>query len=128
MTADLNQSGAATARIAVKEIRHMSNLNILTEGNFDTEVSNGVTLVDFWAEWCGPCKMMMPTMEELATDFTGKAKISKANVDDAPALAQKFGVSSIPTILILKDGSEVKRFVGVTKKGELAAAIDEALV
>jgi thioredoxin 1 len=105
----------------------MSNLNVLTESNFDAEVASGVTLVDFWAEWCGPCKLIMPTMEELAGEYEGKAKIGKANVDEAPALAQKYSVSSIPTILILKDGEEIKRFVGVTKKGELAGALDEAL-
>jgi thioredoxin 1 len=105
----------------------MGNATVFTDTNFKDETASGVTLVDFWAEWCGPCRMIAPAIEELATTYAGKAKVGKVNVDDAPNLATDFGVSSIPTLLVLKDGAEVKRFVGVTAKGELSAALDGAL-
>ena len=104
----------------------MSNAQDLTTDEFDTTVGNGVTLVDFWAEWCGPCRMMGPILDRLASEYTGKAQIRKVNVDNEPDLAMRFDVSSIPTILVFKDGELKKRFVGVTAKGELATAIDGA--
>ena len=105
----------------------MSNATELTESNFNDTVANGVTLVDFWAEWCGPCKMLTPIIDELVGEYDGKATISKVNVDEASELAQQFGVSSIPTLLVMKDGKEVNRFVGVTSKDNLSKALDEAL-
>lgn len=105
----------------------MGNATALTGSNFQSTVSSGVTLVDFWAEWCGPCRMVAPTIDELAKDYDGKATVAKVNVDDAGDIAAQFGISSIPTLLVMKDGSEVKRFVGVTQKGELAKALDAAL-
>ena len=105
----------------------MSNATALDNGNFDQTVQQGVTLVDFWAEWCGPCRMIAPVVDELASEYDGKATIAKVNVDDAGEIAQKFGVSSIPTLLVMKDGEEVNRFVGVTSKADLAKAIDAAL-
>jgi len=105
----------------------MGTATTFTDQNFAEATASGVTLVDFWAEWCAPCRAIAPTIEELATDYAGKAAVGKVNVDDAPGLAQNFGVSSIPTLLVIKDGQEVKRFVGVTKKTDLAAAIDAAL-
>jgi len=83
-----------------------------------------VTLVDFWAQWCGPCLMMTPTLNELAADYAGKATIAKVNVDNESELAQQYAVASIPCLLIIKDGEEKSRFVGVTAKGELARALD----
>ena len=105
----------------------MSNATALTQDNFEATVSSGVTLVDFWAEWCGPCKMIAPAIDELAGEYDGKASVTKVNVDEEGGLAQQFGVASIPTLLILKDGEEVNRFVGVTPKDDLAKAIDEAI-
>ncbi len=105
----------------------MSNAAALTQDNFEATVSGGVTLIDFWAEWCGPCKMIAPAIDELAAAYDGKANITKVNVDEEGELAQKFGVASIPTLLILKDGEEVNRFVGVTPKDDLAKAIDAVL-
>ncbi|MBP8128007.1 MAG: thioredoxin [Candidatus Hydrogenedentes bacterium] len=99
----------------------------LTKSNFAATVSGGVTLVDFWAEWCGPCRMVAPVIEELAGQYEGKAKIGKVNVDHEQALAEQFGVSSIPTLVVLKDGKEATRFVGVTAKDQLSKAIDAAL-
>ena len=98
-----------------------------TESNFQETASSGVTLIDFWAEWCGPCRMITPIIEELSSEYEGKATIGKVNVDDAAGLAQKFGVASIPTLIVLKDGEEVKRFVGVTSKDNLVKALDEAV-
>jgi thioredoxin 1 len=105
----------------------MGSAAALNEGNFAAATGSGVSLVDFWAVWCGPCRMIAPLVEELAGEYAGKANIAKVDVDEAPGLAEKFGVSSIPTLLVLKNGQEVKRFVGVTKKQDLTAAIDAAL-
>ncbi|MDO8507564.1 MAG: thioredoxin [bacterium] len=95
---------------------------VLTDKNFESEVlkGNGVVLVDFWAPWCGPCRMLGPVVEELAKDFEGKAKVGKVNVDESPQTAGQYGVMSIPTILIFKDGSPVETFVGVQPKEVLA--------
>ncbi len=105
----------------------MSNAVELTQENFKDAVAKGVTLVDFWAEWCGPCRMIAPVLDELGGEYAGKATIAKVNVDDAPGLAEEFSVQSIPTLLIVKDGQEVNRFIGVTGKGDLAAALDAAI-
>ena len=78
---------------------------ILTDANFADETSSGVTLVDFWAPWCGPCQMMLPIIEEIAKEFEGKAKVGKLNVDENPETAQRFGVMSIPTFKIIKEQS-----------------------
>lgn len=98
-----------------------------TKNNFANETSQGVSLVDFWAEWCGPCRMMSPIIDDLSKEYEGKAKIGKINVDEEMELAEQFGVSSIPTLVILKDGNEVKRFVGLTQKAVLASALDSFL-
>jgi len=98
-----------------------------TKNNFAQETASGVSLVDFWAEWCGPCRMMSPIIDELAKEFDGKAKIGKVNVDEEMELAEQFGVSSIPTLVIIKDGKEVKRFVGVTQKAVLTSALNSFL-
>ena len=89
--------------------------------NFEKEVlnSNEPVLVDFYADWCGPCKMMAPIVEELAVELQGKAKVGKINVDENQDLAMKYNVMSIPTLIIFKDGKEAKRFVGARDKNEL---------
>ena len=90
----------------------------LTKENFETEVLNAncPILVDFWASWCGPCRMLAPTIEELAKEYEGRAKVGKVNVDDEPELANRFGIASIPTILIFKDGKLVATSIGVKPK------------
>ena len=105
----------------------MSNVPEFTTNNFDDQVKDGVTLIDFWAEWCGPCKMIGPLIEELAGEYDGKANVGKINIDDEADLAVRFDVQSIPTLLILKNGEEAQRFIGMTKKADLAAALDAAL-
>ena len=99
----------------------------LTDANFAEETSSGVVLVDFWAPWCGPCQMMLPTVDEIAKEFEGKVKVGKLNVDDNPETAQKFGVMSIPTFKILKDGEEVASLVGGMPKQKLAEELEKAL-
>ncbi len=84
----------------------------LTEGAFDKAVGQGVSLVDFWAGWCGPCKMLAPTIEALGEQYEGRATVAKVDVDAEPELARRFGVMSIPTVVVLKDGQEVERTVG----------------
>jgi len=105
----------------------MSNAVELTQDSFKDTVASGVTLVDFWAEWCGPCRMITPVLDQLSAEYDGKVCIAKVNVDHAPALAEDYGVQSIPTLLVMKDGAEVTRFIGVTSKGDLAAALDNAI-
>jgi thioredoxin 1 len=104
----------------------MSNATEITSANFDDMVKEGVTLIDFWAEWCGPCKMIVPVIDELVTEFDGKATIGKVDIDSEADLAERYNVSSIPTLLLLKDGEETKRFVGITPKAELVEAITSA--
>ncbi len=104
----------------------MSAIPELTSQSFNDAVAEGVTLTDFWAEWCGPCKMIAPMIDELAAEYDGKAKVGKINIDNEPDLAVRFNVNSIPTLLIIKDGEEVNRFIGVTPKSEIADALDGA--
>lgn len=105
----------------------MSNATELTEATFNDAVASGVCLVDFWAEWCGPCRMIAPVVDTVAQAVEGRAKVYKVDVDNAQNVAAKFNVQSIPTLLVMKDGAEVKRFVGVTQKDALTAAIEAAL-
>ncbi len=99
----------------------------LTDSTFDAAVSTGVTLVDFWAPWCPPCKMQGPIVEKLADAYGGKALIAKVNVDEETRAANKYGISNIPTLILMKDGKEVKRFVGLQQEQQLAAALDGQL-
>jgi thioredoxin 1 len=100
-----------------------------TDSNFQETAleKQGVSVVDFWAEWCGPCRMITPIIEELSEEYNGKATIGKVNVDDNPEVSMKYGIRSIPTILILRNGEVVEKQVGVTSKAALKSKIDAAL-
>jgi thioredoxin 1 len=101
----------------------------LNDATFDKTVHNSdvPVLVDFWAPWCGPCKMIAPIVQEIANEYKGKAKICKLNTDDARDSATEFGISAIPTLILFKDGQVQKKWVGLTSKKNLAEAIDELL-
>jgi thioredoxin 1 len=105
------------------------NATELTDATFDEVVHNSdvPVLVDFWAPWCGPCKMIAPIIEEIGAEYADKAKICKLNTDDARDSAMEFGISAIPTIILFKGGQVQKKWVGLTSKKDLAAAIDELL-
>lgn len=98
----------------------------LNSSNFDSETSSGVALIDFFAEWCGPCHQMSPVIEELASEYDGVVKVCKVDVDESQDLAVKFRIMSIPALFVLKDGKVVNQFVGVTAKSDLVAAIKAA--
>ena len=104
----------------------MAELKITRE-NFENEVmkSNIPVLIDFWAPWCGPCRMMGPIIEQLADEYEGKAKVGKVNVDEESELSQAFGVMSIPTIVLVKDGKVVKQAVGARPKADVEAMLQE---
>lgn len=87
-----------------------------TKTDFDTKIKTGVTLVDFWAEWCGPCRMAGPIINEISTEYAGKIVVGKVDVDHEQELAQKHGVMSIPTVILFKDGKEVGRQIGFAGK------------
>ena len=105
----------------------MSKYLELTNDNFEETVKTGVSLVDFWAPWCGPCRMIAPIIEELAEDFEGKASICKVNTDEQQDLATKYGVRSIPTILFMKDGEIVDQVVGASSKQALADKLNSLI-
>ena len=105
----------------------MSDVNAVNDSSFDTEVLQAGTpvLVDFWAEWCQPCKMITPIIEEAAADYAGKLKVVKVNVDDSSETPAKYGVRGIPSLLIFRDGHVVATKVGALSKSQLTAFIDE---
>ncbi|OOR99591.1 thioredoxin [Haemophilus paracuniculus] len=101
----------------------------VTDATFEQEVLNAdvPVLLDFWAPWCGPCRMIAPILDELADEFAGRAKVVKVNVDDNPETATKFGIRSIPTLLVFKNGEVVATQVGGVPKSQLASLIEQAL-
>ncbi|MHC4836200.1 MAG: thioredoxin [Planctomycetota bacterium] len=104
-----------------------ANLIELTDDTFESTTGSGVVLVDFWAPWCGPCKMITPVVEEIAEEYAGKATICKMNTDDHRDAAVQHAISAIPTLILFKDGEVNKKWVGLTTKDDMTAAIDEAL-
>jgi thioredoxin 1 len=104
------------------------NLIVATESNFNDEVLRAPTpvLVDFWAEWCGPCKMIAPVLDELANEYDGKVKIAKVNIDEHQNLAAQFRITAIPTLLLFKNGQVLEQMVGAKSKRDLKASLDKA--
>jgi thioredoxin 1 len=105
------------------------NVIELTDASFDEVIHNSdiPVLVDFWAPWCGPCRMLAPIIEEIANEYAGKAKVCKLNTDEARDSAIEFGINAIPTTILFKNGQIHKKWVGLTSKKVLTAAIDESL-
>lgn len=99
----------------------------LTSDNFDKETKKGVWLVDFWAVWCGPCKILEPIVDEISEKLKGKIKVGKINVDENQDLAERFEVMSIPTLIYMKDGEQINRTVGAIPKEQIEKAIKECL-
>ncbi len=106
-----------------------ANVREFNAGSFDAEVLSAEhpVLVDFWAEWCMPCKILAPTIDDVADQFEGKAIVGKVDIDDNQEIAVKYGISAIPTVIIFHKGEIAKKFVGLTNKEDLAAALDELL-
>ena len=106
-----------------------ANVLELTDANFEGEVINAdvPVLVDFWAEWCMPCKMIAPTIEQLAGEYVGKLKVGKMDTDANRNISMQFGISAIPTLIVFKNGEVAKKFVGLQQKADLKAAIDEVV-
>jgi thioredoxin 1 len=98
-----------------------------TDGNFDEETKQGVVLVDLWAEWCGPCRRLAPTVDALAQDFDGRVTVAKLNVDENPTVPGKYMVRGIPTLLVFKDGQLAETIVGLRAKEEIAEALERQL-
>ena len=105
-------------------------IGTLTDATFDEVIgaADEVVIVDFWAEWCGPCKMISPILEEIASEQAGKVRVAKLNVDDNPDAARRYEVMSIPTLIVFRDGQPVKRMIGAKGKGQLLQELDEFIV
>ena len=108
----------------IRDVKDSEKVKILSDQNFTNRIKTGFVLVDFWASWCMPCKLMVPVLNELAEENDGKVTIAKLNVDEAKNTASKFNVRSIPTLILLKNGKEVHRFVGVKSKDYLLKELD----
>jgi len=112
---------------SLKDVKDSEKVKILTDLNFQNTIKTGTILVDFWASWCVPCKMMIPVLNEVAEEAKGKYTIAKVNVDEQKATASKFGIRSIPTMILFQNGREVKRITGVKTKDYLLKELDRRL-
>ena len=112
----------------LKDVKDSEKVKILTDQNFSVKTKTGIVLVDFWASWCMPCKLMAPVLNELAEETDGKVTIAKLNVDEAKATASKFSVRSIPTLILFKNGKEIHRFVGAKTKDYLLKELDRRTI
>jgi thioredoxin 1 len=103
-----------------------ANVKEFTDSNFETEViqSTEPVLVDFWAEWCGPCRMLAPTIDKIANDYAGKVKVGKLDTDSNREVAMKYGISAIPTVILFKGGQVAQKFVGLRQEKDFKAALD----
>lgn len=104
-----------------------NNVNVLDSNSFDNAISSGVTLVDFYADWCTPCKMQAPIIDKVAEKLSGKASFCKINIDNAPDIASRYGIMSIPTVIVFKDGSAVEKTVGLTNQSDIENLVNNAI-
>ena len=103
-------------------------MQVITENNFQEVLSSKqVALVDFWATWCGPCRVLSPTVDDIAQEYEDKAAVAKCNVDDCPDLAERFGIRSIPTLVFFKDGEPVERSVGLVSRADIQQILDRLI-
>jgi thioredoxin 1 len=109
---------------SIKDLPDSSKIHILNDQNFTAKTKTGTVLVDFWAAWCMPCKLMVPVLNELAEEAGDRITVAKLNVDDSPKVAGKYGIRSIPTMIVFRHGKEIKRIVGVKAKDYLLKEID----
>jgi thioredoxin 1 len=128
-TRDNDVKDRASTRPADQRESEMASdkLRTLTDSNFDQEIKNGVVLVDFWAEWCGPCRRIAPIVEELAGQYDGRATVGKLNVDENPNVPGRFMIRGIPTLLLFKNGQLADTLVGLAPKEDIARMIDRHL-
>ena len=112
---------------SLKDVKESDKVLILTDLNFQNKIKTGTVLVDFWASWCVPCKMMIPVLNDVAEEANGKFTIAKVNVDEQKATASKFGIRSIPTMILFQNGREIKRIVGVKTKDYLLKELDRRM-
>ena len=112
---------------SLTNVKESEKIRIFTDQNFQNKIKTGIVLVDFWAVWCMPCKMMVPVLNELAEETNGKVIIAKVNVDEQKATAAKFSIRSIPTMILFQNGKEVKRIVGVKTKEYLLKEFDRRI-
>jgi thioredoxin 1 len=102
-------------------------VKVFTDGNFDQETKTGVVLVDFWAEWCGPCRRLAPTVDAIATEFDGRLTVAKVNVDENPTVPGRFMIRGIPTLLLFKDGQVAETLVGLHSKEDITRLVEKHL-
>lgn len=102
------------------------NILTLSDKNFQQQTKNKIVIVDFWAEWCAPCRMMAPVLNDVASELTGNHRVGKVNIEQYQSLAQKYKVRSIPTLILFKDGKEIDRFVGVKSKEFIVSQLQKA--
>ena len=113
---------------SLPKVADHANILTLTDTNFQQQTKNKVVLVDFWAEWCAPCKMMAPVLNDLADELSGNSHVGKLNIEQYQSMAQKFNVRSIPTLILFKNGKELKRFVGIKQKDFLLKEINSITI
>jgi thioredoxin 1 len=111
----------------LKDVKDSEKVKVFTDLNFQSKIKTGTVLVDFWAAWCVPCKMMVPVLNEVAESANGKYTIAKVNVDEQKATAAKFGIRSIPTMILFQNGREVKRITGVKTKDYILKELDRRM-